>query len=83
MALLKTKDVAEYLAVSEDVVQDLVRQGCLVALDVSPHHGSARHRPAWRFRPEDVEKFLLARATQAAPKPSRRRRTSGDVIRYV
>jgi excisionase family DNA binding protein len=76
-------EVALFMNVSRDMVENLIRNGKLVAVDVSPRAGQLRHRPMWRLRASDVEAFLQKRVTQVRPPETRARRPSSNVIEFV
>jgi excisionase family DNA binding protein len=55
--LLHVSEVAEILSVSESAVYRWVDQGRLPFLDL----GRDGHRRCLRFRPEDIERFILSK----------------------
>jgi hypothetical protein len=63
--MLTPDQVAEHLAVTRDVVYDLVQQGRLVGVRLNPVTDSAgRRRGTLRFRPADVEAFIESGTTE-------------------
>jgi len=84
--LLTVAEVARALSASRDVVERLIKQGELSALDVSPVTGHAGHRPMLRVQSEDLQEFLEARRVRvipAAPRLSRKARGANDIIQFV
>jgi transposase len=63
--MLTPEQVAEHLAVSRDVVYDLVQQGRLVGVRLNPMVDSrGRQRGTVRFRLEDVQAFIESGTTE-------------------
>lgn len=74
--LLKIREVAELLAISQPMVRKLADSGELPCVDLS----AAKSRRVLRFAPEDVDKFLEERsaAKKPATKPKRKAKLSSD-----
>jgi len=84
--LLTVREVQQHLAASRDVVEGLIMNGALAAIDVSPAAGRRRHRRMLRVRSEDLQEFLDARkvrVTPAAPRSSRKARRADGIVEFV
>ena len=65
--LLSVADVADWLGVSKGWVRDHAcgrRQPCLRAIKLGPPNGKG----LWKFREEDVQEFIEARARTSRPR---------------
>jgi excisionase family DNA binding protein len=74
--------IARRLGVSRDTVLGWIASGELRALNVAPR---SSRRPRWRIAPEDLAAFELARAANAPPPATPRRRrakTEAGVIPF-
>ena len=78
-AWMTPPEVAEYLGVDNGKVLTWIRAGELTAVNVATRRGS---RPRWRIRVDELERFLCARRSEAAPKSARRPRRQDDVIAF-
>ncbi len=79
---LSVPAIAECLAVSEDKVRAWLVSGELRGVDVSTHRGQ---RPRWRIDPDDLQRFLDARAATPAPRAAKRtsrRKADPSVIAF-
>jgi excisionase family DNA binding protein len=81
--LLTISEVAQFVAVSRDVVEKLISRGELVAIDISPRIRAMRHRPIWRVKPKDLEAFLERRTARPVTAARLRRRSSDEVFEFV
>jgi len=74
---LSVKDVAKQLGLRTHSILTLIKNGSLVAVDVSLAPGG---RPRWRILQDDLDGFL-ARRTRQTPTPRRRKRKQSTNIR--
>jgi len=77
---LTPPEVARRLRVNRDKVLGWIRDGELVASDVSSRPGSGR--PRWRIDPRNLELFLQRRQCGGAPKSPRRRKRDPNVKEF-
>jgi transposase len=78
---LKPPAIAKLLDVSCDSVLTWIRNGELIASDMTATRGQ---RPRWRIAKSDLEAFLARRAATPQPKRRRspRRRATTEVIQF-
>lgn len=69
-------DLAARWRIGPDKINGFIRRGELLAVNVATHTSA---RPQWRVMPEEVAKFEARRTSAPVPKPTRRRRRTGDV----
>jgi excisionase family DNA binding protein len=74
---LTPPEVAEQLGVDPSRVISWIRSGKLDAVNLSDGL-----RPRYKIDPDELARFLAARSTAPAPKPTRKRRTSSYRPKY-
>jgi excisionase family DNA binding protein len=78
---LSVRDLCARYGVSEGTVLLWIKQGEIRAINVGRRPGAKK--PRWRFRPEDVTNFELARTpTPPPPRARRRKRADAGIIKF-
>jgi hypothetical protein len=68
-------DLCARWKIGADKINGFINRGELVAVNVATHTSA---RPQWRVTPEEVARFEAKRTSAPTPKPTRRRRPSGQ-----
>lgn len=78
-AAKSVREVAELLGITQHAVLALIRNGDIVAVNVSV---KATGRPRWKILPDALEGFLLRRASKGLPQRRRRRKRRAPLKEY-